>query len=106
MEKPLKIITSLKEVPKFENDEEEREFRMTHALGGELSYRLLRKGPASIPPPRPRDLKQVTIWLDKGVKDRLRRQEELKGVDYKNLIKQFIVERLYEEEERDGLFGN
>ena len=54
--------------------------------------------------PRPAGAsKSTSIRLDADVEGRLRRVADLKQVPYQTLLKQFVGERLYEEEKRLGL---
>ncbi|GGQ95329.1 hypothetical protein [Deinococcus ruber] len=47
--------------------------------------------------------KSTSIRLDADVETRLRRVADLKQLPYQTLLKQFVGERLYEEEKRLGI---
>jgi uncharacterized protein (DUF4415 family) len=47
----------------------------------------------------------VTVRYDRDVLKRLRALAARKGTGYQTLLKQFVVERLYEEERREGMLG-
>ncbi|ULH16330.1 hypothetical protein MF271_06960 [Deinococcus sp. KNUC1210] len=54
--------------------------------------------------PRPQGAsKSTSIRLDADVETRLRRVADLKQLPYQTLLKQFVGERLYEEEKRLGI---
>jgi hypothetical protein len=45
------------------------------------------------------------VRFDEDVLKRLRALARKKGKGYQTLLKEFVVERLYEEEKREGLVG-
>ena len=47
----------------------------------------------------------TSLRLDENIPKRLRRLARKKGKDYQTLLKEFVVERLYEEEKREGVVG-
>jgi len=100
---PLNEIQSWDDVPDFASEAEEAAFWATHGLGDEL---LDRMGPLDdvLPQPRPRT-RPVAIRFDDDTLSRLRALAELKRKGYQTLLKEFVVERLYEEEKRAGLVG-
>ncbi|MFC4454384.1 hypothetical protein [Deinococcus sonorensis] len=56
--------------------------------------------------PRPAGAsKSTSIRLDADVETRLRQVAQRKQVPYQTLLKQFVAERLYEEEKRLGIIG-
>jgi uncharacterized protein (DUF4415 family) len=97
-------VNSWDEVPDFANEDEEHEFWSTHSLGQAI---LDQMGPIEdgiLPPPRQRT-RPVAVRFDEDVLNRLREVARLKGKGYQTLLKEFVVERLYEEEKRAGLVG-
>ena len=99
--KQLSEIESWDDVPSFQTDAQEREFWSTHSLGDGI----LRKGPVDdprLPPPRPRTT-PVAIRFDADVVARLKAVAAKKHKGYQTLLKEFVSERLYEEEKREGL---
>ena len=90
-------------MPQFENDEEAATFWDTHGP----SERFLREAellddPAWLPPPRPRTT-PVAIRFDQDVVTRLKALATKKHKGYQTLLKEFVSERLYEEEKREGI---
>ncbi len=96
-------IRSWDEVPAFESEKEEAEFWSTHSLGEQI----LKAGPVNdprLPPPRPRT-RPVAIRFDSDTLTRLKAVARKKHKGYQTLLKEFVMERLYEEEKREGLLG-
>ena len=98
----MEEVRSPEEIPDFENEEEEAEFWATHSLGEEF---LEKVGPipeevlsSGCPRTSP-----VSLRLDADVLGRLRAVANSKHKGYQTLLKEFVVERLYEEEKREGL---
>jgi hypothetical protein len=95
-------IESEAEIPQFANEAEEADFWGTHSLG----ERFLADHPAIepdwMPPPRPRTT-PVAIRFDQDVVQRLKTLAEKKHKGYQTLLKEFVSERLYEEEKREGI---
>jgi hypothetical protein len=107
----MKIITSWDEVPTFASEEEEAAFWATHDTGNALLDRMqpvplgggdlpLARSMASSPRSRP-----VSVRLDDDVLRRLKALAAKKHKGYQSLLKEFVVERLYEEEKREGLLA-
>lgn len=97
----LTEIESWEDVPAFESEQEEREFWSTHSLG----EGVLRRGPVTdprLPPARPRTT-PVAVRFDADVVARLKAVAAKKHKGYQTLLKEFVSERLYEEEKREGL---
>lgn len=100
----LEEIQSWEEVPTFSTEAEEAEFWSTHGLGERL---LATMGPlpgGMLPDARPRT-RPVAIRFDEDVIRRLRVLAKTKHKGYQTLLKEFVIERLYEEEKREGLVG-
>ncbi len=101
--KQLKEIQSLAEIPDFETEAEEAEFWGTHSLGEGFFAEV---EPITeddwLPPPRPRT-KSVAVRFDEDVISRLKTLAKKKHKGYQTLLKEFVVERLYEEEKREGI---
>ena len=99
-------VESWNDVPTFQSEAEESEWWATHDPGDELlsamrpmplnkrerEYRRLRTRP-------------VAVRFDESTLQRVRALAERRNKGYQTLIKEFIVERLYEEEKREGLVG-
>jgi len=91
------------EIPQFRTEAEEAEFWSTHSLGDEL----LRTGPDEdplLPPTRPRT-SPIAVRFDQGTLLRLKTLARKRHKGYQTLLKEFVMERLYEEEKREGIVG-
>lgn len=98
------IVNDWSEVPRFANEDEEAAYWGTHSLGGRALESLGTLDDDELPPPRQRT-RPVAVRFDEDVISRLRTGAQLKGKGYQTLLKEFVVERLYEEEKRAGLVG-
>ena len=101
-EKKMEEVRSPEEIPDFENEGEEAEFWAAHYLGEDL---LEKAGPIPeevLSSGRPRT-RPISLRLDEDVLGRLRAVANSKHKGYQTLLKEFVVERLYEEEKREGL---
>lgn len=99
----LTELHSWDEVPAFATEAEEAEFWSTHSLGEEL----LAEGPVEdpmLPPPRPRSA-PVAVRFDASTLARLKALARRRHKGYQTLLKEFVIERLYEEEKREGIVG-
>ena len=100
-------VHSWTQVPRFSSEAEEAEWWQTHSLGQELLDEMgpvpLSEDEASQPRPRTRP---VGVRFDEWTLQRLKRLAVRRHKGYQSLLKEFIIERLYEEEKRDGLIGN
>ena len=96
----LTLITSLEQIPVFTTEAEEADFWDTH----EMSERLW----ASLPPvpeeelPAPRS-NPLSVRFDADTLCRLKALAKKKHKGYQTLLKEFVMERLYEEEKREGI---
>ena len=100
----MTTIHSFEEVPAFTSEAEEAAFWGAHELGDEI---LSAMGPVPediLPPPRPRT-RPVPLRLSDATVQRAKRLAERRHIGYQTLLKEFIIERLYEEEKREGLVG-
>ena len=99
-------VESLDDIPDFANEDEEHAFWSTHSFGERLleQMRPLDEVDDDLPPPRERT-RPVAIRFDDDVIGRLKAVARLKHKGYQTLLKEFVVERLYEEEKRAGLVG-
>ena len=97
-------------IPVFADEDAERAWWRTHRLAPELLEHMqpdADAGGAGLPiPARPRSAGQLlSLRLEADTLRRLRALAAKKGTKYQTLLKQFVVERLYEEERREGLVG-
>jgi hypothetical protein len=95
-------------IPAFADEDAERAWWRTHRLAPELLEHMQpvpEAGDDDLPiPARPRSAGQLlSVRLETDTLRRLRALAAKKGTKYQTLLKQFVVERLYEEEQREGL---
>ncbi|WP_278914165.1 CopG family antitoxin [Deinococcus wulumuqiensis] len=95
----LTIITDMSQIPAFESEAEEVAFWNTHALAEHL-LKPEHKEADFLPPPRPRKSTPTSIRLGTDLEQRLRVLAERKNTTYQTLLKEFVLERVYEEEKR------
>jgi hypothetical protein len=100
-------VNSPEEVPTFANEDEEDEFWQTHSLGPGMLARMkpvweYPELAAMLPPPR---AASITVRLEGDIVQRLLALASKKGTKHRTLVKEFVIERLYEEEKREGLVG-
>ena len=104
MKRKVREINDPKDIPTFASEEEEADFWATHSLGPVILEHMQPIPPGALPAPRPRT-KPVAIRFDPDVLRRLKVLARKKGKGYQTLLKEFVLERLYEEEKREGLVG-
>jgi len=98
----MKEIQNPEEIPQFANEAEEAEFWATHSLGEQFLANMEPVPEDVLPPARPRT-HPISLRLDSDVLERIRALAETKHKGYQTLMKEFVVERLYEEEKREGI---
>lgn len=101
----MTVIHDLNDIPTFETEAEEAEFWDTHELATGMMTRekaAAAEAAGLLPPTRPRPAKSnpTSLRLSADLEGRLRRLAELKGTTYQTLMKEFVLERVYEEEKR------
>jgi hypothetical protein len=107
----MEVINSWHEVPSFANEGEEAAYWATHDTGPALLDQMQPvplDGGSELPPARPLRLartRPISIRLDDDVLRRLKALAARKRKGYQSLMKEFLVERLYEEEKREGLIA-
>lgn len=79
----------LKEIPKFKNEKEEREFWQTHDSTEYVEYKSLENWRF---PNLKLTTKPITLRLPAGLIDRVKIKAHKMDVPYQSLIKQFIFE--------------
>jgi hypothetical protein len=95
-------IKSWDEIPEFKTEDEEREFWETHSISAQLANDFNRPAQG----PMARKMRTIApLKLDEDTSQRLVELSLLKQVDPQDLVMHFIVERIYEEEKRAGVFG-
>jgi hypothetical protein len=100
---PMTTIHSWDEVPTFRSEAEEADWWSTHDLGEEL---LAEMKPAPLTEEerqyRRSRTRPVAVRFDESTLERMRALAARRNKGYQTLLKEFIVERLYEEEKREG----
>ena len=95
-------VQSLEEIPKFRSEEEEARFWEEHELDEPLLEAMAPPPEGLLPPSRPRT-RAISLRLDEDLLRRLKAVARRKGKGYQTLLKEFVLERLYEEEKREGV---
>lgn len=90
------------QIPEGMSERGAREFWDTHEVTEEYLEKAEPIPEGVLPPPRPRT-RPVSVRLDEDVLRRLKAVAESKHKGYQTMLKEFIAERLYEEEKREGL---
>ena len=117
--RPKKLIPVEREdIPPFASEAEEHAFWSTHTLGPRLLGEMRPEGDPDLPSPdqmraylgargreRAESTQPVPIRFEVDLLRRLRALAARKHIGYQTLLKQFVTERLYEEEKREGLVG-
>lgn len=98
----LTVIHRLDEIPRFASEKEEAHYWDTHTFSDELWDQLEVPPESELPPVRPRTM-PVAVRFDPEVIGRLKALAAKKHKGYQTLLKEFVVERLYEEEKREGI---
>lgn len=97
-------LTDPKQIPEGMTEREAAEFWQNHVLTEEYLERA--EDVSDLPPTRARKASlHTSIRLDEETVERLKALSHRKGKGYQTLIKEFISERLYEEEKREGVLG-
>ena len=105
----MKTIKSWDEVPEFQNEHEEHEFWGSHSLSEELLETFEpRSERSNLPPPRERTITRprkgsVSVRMENDLVNRLKTLAAVKGIGYQTLLRQFVADRVYEEEKREGI---
>jgi predicted DNA binding CopG/RHH family protein len=102
MNEGIKPVNDPKEVPTGLSDEEQIEFWESHGVSEEFLAKTEQVPEEERPRPRPRT-KPVSVRLDDHTIERLKTLADMRGIGYQTLLKEFVTERLYEEEKREGI---
>lgn len=104
----LTIIYDPNSVPAFNDEGDEAAFWDTHTYSEELLDKAVRpplEGDDVFPLARARanTKRPVSIRFDDDTLTRLKKLAGVKKTNYQTLVKNFVNERLYEEEKREGV---
>lgn len=98
-------LTDPSQVPAGMTEEQAREFWASHEITEEYLDKAGSVAREELPKFRPRT-KPVSVRLDADVLQRLKQLAEIKNKGYQTLLKEFVSERLYEEEKREKIIGH
>lgn len=98
----MKVVESLSDIPAFASEDEEARYWATHSLGDAILDRMGSLDDGFLPPPRSRT-KPVPIRFSDDILRRAKILAARRHTGYQTLLKEFVIERLYEEEKREGL---
>lgn len=104
-ERAMQTIERMEDIPVFANEDEEHRFWSTHSFSDALLDQMQSVPPEGddfFPPARPRTT-AVPIRFSPDVIARTKALAAKRNTGYQTLIKEFVLERLYEEEKRAGL---
>jgi hypothetical protein len=99
---PFTTIERVEDIPVFADEDEEHAFWETHELSDALWDSAEPFEPEEIPARRA-STTPVVIHLDGQTLKRLEALARQQQRDYHVLLKEFVAERLYEEEKRSGI---
>lgn len=91
----MKRITSKEEIPDNMTDEEAADFWATHTMSSELLEASVTEDDL---PRRNGRTKTISIRLEHDLLERIQEVAAQKHMGYQTLMKQFLIERVYEEE--------
>lgn len=109
MPEKRKEIKSWDEVPSFASEREEQEWWDGHTLSEEMLETFEPRSERDLlPPPRGETVTRprkapVSVRMEKDLVNRLRALAAVKGIGYQTLMRQFVADRVYEEEKREGI---
>jgi hypothetical protein len=104
--KRMNPVNSWSEVPQFADEAAEAEWWSTHEPGDEL-LTMMSPVPLTQQEQAARTARThpVAIRFDDSTLERVRALARRRHKGYQTLLKEFVVERLYEEEKREGMVG-
>lgn len=98
----MNIVRSRDEIPVFQSEDEEHVFWSTHALSDEVLAQAEPLPEGLLPPPRAEGQSEsLTMALDSQLVQRLRALARRRRTGVRTLIRQFVAERLDDEERRE-----
>ena len=95
-------IQRLEDIPVFHNEAEEHAFWAEHEFSDDLWEHAEPFAPDELPSPRSATM-PVAIRFDEHTLERIKVLARKRHKGYQTLLKEFVTERLYEEEKREGL---
>lgn len=92
--------SKLKPIPSFKNEDEEREFWMTHDSTEYIDYsKAVELDLSDLKP----SMRSISIRLPKYLLQRIKELANAKDVPYQSLMKMYLSDRVEEELSRNGL---
>lgn len=103
-----KEIKSWDEVPSFASEKEEQAWWDEHDISEELLETFGPVPEGELPPPREKTVTRprkgpISVRMENDLVNRLKVLAAVKGVGYQTLMRQFVADRVYEEEKREGI---
>lgn len=98
----MEIVERQEDIPAFATEDEEHNYWATHTLSQALLNHMGPIDDGFLPAPRPRTT-PVPIRFSDDVIRRAKVLAARRNTGYQTLLKEFVIERLYEEEKRAGL---
>lgn len=99
--RPMKPIKHPREVPLNMTDEQSATYWESHEITEDFVKAARSLEAAEMPPTRTQ-AKTVTVRFDTDTLSRLQKLAREKHKGYQTLLKQFVIERLYEEEKKQN----
>src|SRR3982751_6471058 len=96
-------ITDPSQIPSNMTEEQSREFWDSHEITEEYIEKVGTVPEEDLPKFSPPRTKPISVRLDGDTLQRLKGLAKVKHKGYQTLLKEFIAERLYEEEKREGI---
>jgi hypothetical protein len=103
--KPREALHSLDNLPAFASEAEEAAFWDAHELGDEVLAHMAPLPDDLLPPVRA-STKLRAVRLDEDILERAKALARKRHMGYQTLLREFVVERLAEEEQRDARTGS
>ena len=91
----MNTISDWNDVPDFENDEQEHQFRSEHSVDPRLIN-------ASVHAPDTKESTTITLRFDPRMLSRIKRIARSRFLNYQSMMKQWLAERMEEEIRRSG----
>lgn len=88
-------VKRIQKIPKFENEDKEREFWSSHDSTGYVDWREAKR--VKLPKLRP-TMRAISIRLPESMIERLKVLANKRDVPYQSLLKIFIADKIMEEE--------
>ncbi|WP_187445890.1 CopG family antitoxin [Bacillus infantis] len=99
------IIDDPNLIPKHMTEEEEHLYWEKHAMSQRLlEESIIEEDDDELPPPRKSSTQPISLRMESDLLFRLQHLAELKNIPYQTLLKQFVTERVYEEEKREKVY--